>query len=79
VNPCWVLFSIAMKRDREQAKLRGVSFRDAGNLWMKFQLSTACSARPRKKCWFHFFWKSFMTRTKKRTTRAYVWLTPEDT
>jgi hypothetical protein len=25
-----------------------------------------------------FFGKSFMTRTKKRTTRAYVWLTPEE-
>jgi hypothetical protein len=58
--------------------LRGVSLRDAGNFSTKFQLSTACSARLRKNCAVPFFGKSFMRRTKKRTTRAYVWLTPEE-
>jgi hypothetical protein len=33
----------------------------------------------KKNCAVPFLGKPFMRRTKKRTTRAYVWLTPQDT
>jgi hypothetical protein len=33
----------------------------------------------KKKLCSSIFWEVVHDRTKKRTTRAYVWLTPEDT
>jgi len=62
-------------RDREQAKSRGVS-KETPEL-RSFSTDLLCEAK-KKIVGSIFFLKSFMARTKKRTTRAYVWLTPEE-
>jgi hypothetical protein len=77
-NECvsyWLLLTIMTRRNREQAMSRGVS-EETPEL-RSFSTDLLCEAIW--KFWMIRFLKSLpMTRTKTRTTRAYVWLTPKE-